>query len=99
MRSELTKVTDQHRRRRGPDQTEPCGGSAADPIDWQQQEVRMLRFTDGRRRAQANESAFSYTPRCGYGRDSVTWNATLTEPLNPATGSSTTTSAAPRPPT
>jgi hypothetical protein len=54
-----------------------CGGTTADPIYWNQQEVWVLRFIDSGAVAQANESSFSYTPRCGYGRASVTWNATF----------------------
>lgn len=55
----------------------PCGGTNADPIYWNNQEVWIVRFIDGGRVAQANESSFSYTPRCGYGRASVRWRATF----------------------
>jgi hypothetical protein len=68
----------------------PCGGTAADPVYWNQQDVWILRFIDGGRVAQAHESSFSYTPRCGYGRASMTWRATFanssTRTNNLATG-------------
>jgi hypothetical protein len=60
-----------------PAQRLTCGGTATDPIYWNQQEVWILRFIDGGRVAQADESRFSYTPLCGYGRASVTWRATF----------------------
>jgi hypothetical protein len=63
-----------------PAQRLTCGGTAADPIYWDQQEVWILRFIDDGHVAQANESEFSYTPSCGYGRASVTWQATFANP-------------------
>jgi hypothetical protein len=60
-----------------PAQRLTCGGSATDPIYWNQQEVWILRFIDGGTVAQPNASMLSYTPRCGYGRASLTWQATF----------------------
>lgn len=57
-----------------------CGGTAQAPIYWEQQEIWILRFAEAGRSAQANESKFSFTPRCGWGRASLSWRARFAEP-------------------
>jgi len=71
-----------------PAQRLTCGGNAAAPIYWNQQEVWILRFIDGGTVAQANASMFSYAPRCGYGRASLTWQATFANSSTQANNSS-----------
>jgi hypothetical protein len=63
-----------------PAQRLACGGTAADRIYWLQHEIWILRFSNGGRVAQANESSFSYSPGCGYGRSSIIWHATFANP-------------------
>lgn len=52
-------------------------------ILWYQHTAWIMRFTDGGHAAQVHETAFSFAPRCGYGEDSVRWNATWANRFTP----------------
>jgi hypothetical protein len=55
-----------------------CRTDAFGQIHWVEHEVWLMRFLNHGTVAQARESSLSYNPRCGYGRSSTTWRATLT---------------------
>jgi hypothetical protein len=54
-----------------------CGTDALGEIQWVAHEVWLIRFLDHGTVAQARESSLSENPKCGFGRSSTTWRATL----------------------
>jgi hypothetical protein len=65
------------------------GYSGRHPIYWSHREVWILRFGDRGTVARADASTFSENPRCGYGKDSITWHATYINPPTKTSSSAT----------
>ena len=63
-----------------PLQTDECGGTVTHPIYWDQRSSWVLRFSQNGSVAEAHETNFSYTRRCGYGTDKLVWQASLVTP-------------------
>jgi hypothetical protein len=54
---------------------ETCSQDGPILWQWEQENHMVLRFTDGGRGAEANETNYSESPACGYGEASLKWSA------------------------
>lgn len=64
-----------------PHTTSICGGTPTAPIYWSQQVTWIMVFGHDGPFAQAHETSYSYTPRCGYGKATTTWLGTFQPPV------------------